>query len=134
MRERQLREISTNVCLVLKNQQTMLAVLERMPSEKTKPQTKPSKSKRLSKQDKRKRSELKKKLPKYPTTQEVLDALEILSSNFYRNVYEKLLFPVKPIGKQPCYRRAAVIKLKLGVTHEPGAHTYSKLRKKKRIG
>lgn len=131
MKERQLAEISANVCLVLKNQQAMLAVLECKPSKKTAPQIPPSKSKRLPKEGKRRRNELKKRLPKYLTTQETADELGILPSNFYRNVYKKILFPVFPNGcKHPRYHRSKVINVVINVVHEPGAHTYSKLNNK----
>lgn len=69
-----------------------------------------------------------KDLPQHFTTQEVIDYLDIHSSNFYRNVHEILLFPVLEIGARKYYLQSDV--KKLFISHETGAHTYSKMRKK----
>jgi len=89
------------------------------------------KSTSINQERERKKKELKKKLPKHLNTQETIDTLETVSSNFYRNLYKIILFPVFPNNsKQPRYRRSHVIKLKFSAPHQPGAHTYSKLKRK----
>lgn len=129
--QKQLEEMCVLMRHLIKKQKKTLKMLwSLMPPEETDLIKSAPKSSRLSKAEKLKKKALKKKLPKYPTTQQTIDALKTISSNFYRNVYKKELHPVYPNGKQPHYRRSEVIKLAISVVHEPGAHTYSKLDKK----
>lgn len=67
-------------------------------------------------------------LPEHFSVQEVADYLGIHTSNFYRNVHEKLLFPALKIGRRTYYLRSDV--RDLFTVHETGAHTYSKKKKK----
>jgi hypothetical protein len=70
---------------------------------------------------------VRKELPVHVTVEWVITYLEIHRSNFYRNVYRKLIRPVLYVGRRPYYLRSDVEMLLC--THEPGAHTFSKLRK-----
>lgn len=134
--EKQLAELCETMLRVDKRQQQMMDFLQDyLPSTKTDSLAPPLKPRSRSKTDeckkiKLKRKKLKKKLPEYLTRDETMEALDIKKSNFYRNVYKILLFPVHPMGKQPYYRRSEVIELAIKVTHEPGAHTFAKLKKK----
>lgn len=133
--EKQLAELCVTMLRVDKRQQQMMDFLQDyLPSIKTDSLTHPSKSKSRTKtyeckKVKLKRKELKKKLPEYPTRDETMEALRVSKSSFYRNIYKILLFPAYPIGKQPYYRRSEVIELAVKITHEPGAHTFFKLKK-----
>lgn len=69
-------------------------------------------------------------LPEYFSAQEVANYLGIHTSNFYRNVHEKLLFPALKIGRRTYYLQNDV--RNLFTVHETGAHTYSKKKKKHR--
>lgn len=66
--------------------------------------------------------------PVHVTTQWVIDYLEVGKSTFYKEVHNKLLYPVEKIGNRPYYLKSEV--LAILVRHEKGAWTFSKLAKK----
>lgn len=69
-------------------------------------------------------------LPEHVSVQWAADYLGIHRSNFYRNVDGQLLFRVLQIGIRPYYLKSDVIALM--AKHENGAHTFSKMVKKKK--
>ncbi|MBE8721571.1 hypothetical protein [Sphingobacterium pedocola] len=69
-------------------------------------------------------------LPEHVSVQWAADYLDIHRSNFYRNVDGKLLFRVLQIGIRPYYLKSDVVSLM--AKHEKGAHTFSKMAKKKK--